>query len=177
MDICTHNGLIMEERRPAIPGIPSASVSRGSPLSQEAGVGDPLIERSRWRDATGRAGQGLDGLAGPGRSREEMFARHVGTKSAILLKRVRRLFCSPAAAPTNFHGCQGSYLDRFHEVCAPCGQSDNPDNVHGLVYCRIWGHAQAQPTMTLVHYWVLRKSVSAGSGSGPHETKTKGHVV
>lgn len=30
-----------------------------------------------------------------------MFARLVGTKSAILLEAERRLFCSPAGVPTN----------------------------------------------------------------------------
>lgn len=35
------------------------------------------------------------------------------------------------------------------------------------------GHAQAQPTMTLVHYSVLRNSVSAGSGSGSQEVRAK----
>lgn len=94
-----------------------------------------------------------------------MFARHVGTKSAILLKRVRRLFTCAAAVPTKLHGRQGSYLDRFHDSVPLV------DNVHGLVYSRRRGHAQAQPTMALVHYLVLRNSVSAGSASDPQKLR------
>lgn len=35
------------------------------------------------------------------------------------------------------------------------------------------GHAQAQPTMALVHYLVLRNSVSAGPGSGSQGLRAK----
>lgn len=47
-----------------------------------------------------------------------MFARHVGTKSAILLKRVRRLFCSPAAAPQTSMAVRDHTLTGFTK-CVP----------------------------------------------------------
>lgn len=78
---------------------------------------------------------------------EEMFAQHVGTESAIMLKTVRRLLSTAAAFPTEFHGLQGSYLDRFHAVCPLWTMSTFAST----------GDVQAQPTMTPVHYLVLRK--------------------
>lgn len=46
-----------------------------------------------------------------------MFARHVGTKSAILLERGAEIVFLSSSRPHKLHGRQGSYLDRFHEVC------------------------------------------------------------
>lgn len=46
-----------------------------------------------------------------------MFARHVETKSAILLKGGAEIVYHSSSRPHKLNGRQGLYLDRFHQAC------------------------------------------------------------
>lgn len=62
-----------------------------------------------------------------------MFARLVGTKSAILLEAVRRLFCSPAGVPTNSKAAR-DHTSTGLARCVPL--VDSAQCLVDMVHCR-----------------------------------------